>query len=103
MWRFHRAWCVARVSLQIPVGIWGLPAERLPEACPLCVGGQCCLQHLIECCSAVEAHRGAVQAAWGPPQGELLLWALRDTENVDELAAKVRLVGVAASTFVHAC
>ena len=99
MWRFHRAWCAARVSFQIPVGVWGLPSERLPETCPLCAGGAGCLQHLIECCTAIEAHQEAAHAAWGPPRGELLLWALRDTPDVDELAAKVRLVGVAASTF----
>ncbi|CAK0788061.1 unnamed protein product [Prorocentrum cordatum] len=59
------------------------------QACPLCASLAGCFQNLMWYCVAMEADPEAVQATWGPPRGEFLLWALRDAPDVDELAAKV--------------
>ena len=57
MWRFHRAWCVARITAEVPASVWGIPAGRLPEVCPLCPGGRAGLQHLLAECPFTEAWR----------------------------------------------
>ena len=102
MWRFHRAWCTARITSEIPVGVWGVPAERVPRICPLCRSHTSSLHHLLAECPPAAAWREAALLAWAP-QVDLVTWALTDVDCVEQLAAKVRFVGLACAAFVHAC
>ncbi|CAK0811575.1 unnamed protein product, partial [Prorocentrum cordatum] len=80
-WRFHRAWCTARVALCIPSAVADIVSV---EPCPLCGGFTTTLAHLVEACAPV------------------LGWALAPDGDLDVLAARVRLVGAAARAYVSA-
>ena len=106
MWRLHRAWCVARLTLDIPCMVWGLaapPAAVLAAGCPLCGGRAHGLHHLLVECPAVAGIREEVAARWPDMPDGLLAWALGQAQSQEELVDKVRLVGLAAGAYVHAC
>ena len=105
MWRYHRAWMVARLSGAIPGVVWGAEVRAAPgEACALCGGAVACLHHLIAECPALDASRGALRARVGECALAcgLFEWVLTDTAVVSELALKVEFVGRAAGAHVHA-
>ena len=100
-WRFHRAWCMARVTSELPTAIWGRAATRMPITCALCGREAAGLHHLLARCLGAEALRAALVEEWAPPPG-LAEWVLMDTDNLGELAAKVRFLGLSCAALVHA-
>ena len=100
-WRFHRAWCVARVTSALPTAIWGVGAARLPTTCALCGREPAGLHHLLVRCSGPDAFRAALLAEWAPPPG-LAERALADTDSLGELAAKVRGPALSCAALVRA-
>ena len=106
MWRLHRAWCVARLTLDVPCAVWGLatpPPAVVAAGCPLCGGRAHGLHHLLVECPAVAGVREEVAARWPDMPNGLLVWALGMAQSREELVDKVRLVGLAAGAYVHAC
>ena len=102
-WRFHRAWCVARVTSEIPADVWGMPQTRLPQICALCAGAPNTLEHLLAQCPAGRGLRDAVCERWPLGPDTLTAWVLRDVDALDERAAKVRYLGLLTAALVHAC
>ena len=104
MWRYHRAWCTARVTLCIPGAVWGLyedPVVVSAEPCPLCGGPTASLPHLVEECAELEAFRREA-APWYPAAPLTLAWALGPDGDMDVIADRVRLVGAATGAYVGA-
>ena len=79
-WRFHRAWCVARVTAELPTAIWGVGAARLPTICALCGREAAGLHHLLVRRSGHDAIVAALLAEWAPPPG-LAECVLSDTDK----------------------
>ena len=100
MWRLFRAWSVARVTGEIPVVVWkGVAVGKVVALCPLC--GECCvgLRHLVCICSACEDLRRGEGSLC---RGQLFTGALGGTNDLEQLRAKVKLVGLCAARFAHA-
>ena len=105
MWKYRRAWKVARVSGAIPGVVWGAELQPAPgEACAFCGGEAAGLHHLLADCPVIDAFRRELRArlgdaalACGVPE-----WVLSDTAHVAELALKVEFVGRVAGAHVHA-
>ena len=105
MWKYHKAWMVARLAGAIPGVVWGAEAQAgAGEACALCGHASAGLHHLLAECPAVAALRDAAWARAGEAAlaHGLLEWALMDTAGVEELALKVEFVGRAAGAHVRA-
>ena len=107
MWRLYRAWCLARIKLEIPTEIWFRQTGSFPDiACPMC--GElvpATLFHLLVACPSTQDMRRTVvhECGLGMLDGRaFFLWALADTADLDCLRRKVVFVGIASSSFVHA-
>ena len=98
MWRFYKAWCVARATSCIPVAVWGRSSPgshsglcmRLDHCC-LCGGRDAGLDHVLARCPALRVHRA------GLPQEVLpvhLAWVLMYADSLAELEVKVRFFGL---------
>ena len=97
MWHLFQSWSLARAAGRLPVEVcWAGGVGCAPAACPLCsvpapAGSSLVerLRHLLTTYSAAGALRAAYRHA-GTVQ-----WALIDTVELDALAARVPVVGLA--------
>ena len=92
MWRYHRAWCVARISGGFPLSAWGRCGIPVVLAyCGLCGMPNIGLMHVLVDCPCLLAQRASLQ----PGVVDLLpRWALESGSNIDELGHRVRFFGV---------
>ena len=103
MWRLFQSWSLARVAGRLPVEIWWAEgAGCAPAVCPLCsvpaTAGSLLvvwLCHLLTTCPAVAALRMVC------PDADTVQWALSDTVELDGLAARVRVVGLASRAWAQ--
>ena len=68
MWRFYKAWCVARATSCIPAGVWGRGTRssgtlcaRL-ERCSLCGACEADLEHVVVSCPLLLGQRESLSA-----------------------------------------
>ena len=60
MWRFHRTWSVARITMCFPWAVWGdkgIPIPRHMVQCSLCGATAADLRHLFEDCVGLRSTR----------------------------------------------
>ena len=94
LWRFYRAWSVARATLAFPWSVWGAHSKVVPTVlvhCPLCGGRNADLRHLLEACVATGAMRRQFGVASALP---FLKWVLADDLDQEVLKSKVRYAGL---------
>jgi hypothetical protein len=94
MWRFYRAWCVARASQGFPWAVWGVHMQTVPmviEICPLCGVFQADLCHILEVCSGTVILRNQLGQY---PAHSFYKWVLTDEACLDVVKMKVRYVGL---------
>ena len=95
MWRFHRAWCIVRVTGGFPMVLWGRQGVRSRlDACPLCGLDSIGVTHALVACPMLLAYRAAVRMPRhqvGPV--DWLRWSLEYTVDSQELQEKIRYVG----------
>ena len=98
MWRFYKAWCVARATSCIPVAVWGRAGPggrsglctRLDHCC-LCGQRDACLDHVLTRCPVLQIHRAGLPHEVLPVR---LAWVLMYADSLPELEAKVRFFGL---------
>lgn len=105
MWRFYKAWCMARATCCIPAAVWGRVGsagsgglvETMAQCC-LCDQRQVGLQHVLTECPCLLTHRSTLPPAVLPI---LLRWVLDYSGSFSDLDIKVRYFGLCVSTVVH--
>ena len=98
-WKYFRAWVITRITLGIPLMIWGagdVPAF-IPE-CPCCGAPKVNIPHLIGACAGTANH-------WQPRPGSgRIQWSweeiLQATASMTEIRMKVRILGRCCATLV---
>ena len=92
MWRYHKAWCLARVTGGIPLVIWG--GSEIPvtlDCCCLCGAVEVGLAHVLAECPQLLAQRANLESG----AADLLpQWALTHSDDIGALAPRVRYFGV---------
>ena len=94
MWRFYRAWFVARASQGFPWPVWGAHMQVIPmvmDICPLCGGAGADLRHILEACSGTELLRNQLRPH---PATSVFKWVLMDEASPDVVKVKVWYVGL---------
>ena len=100
LWRFYRAWCLARVTGCLPWSIWGRGGNpRSLDSCPLCGTLGADLRHAVACCPGLSKYRTHIPVCCP----DVLRWALAPTEDLESLRPRVLLVGLSCSALFHAC
>ena len=105
MRRYHRAWLVARLTLRIPVVVWGMgPLPGQEDPCALCSQGRATLHHLLAECGAVAGPRADVWATFGESAflDGIFTWALSEFLGPGTMEDRVRFVGLLSGAFVRA-
>ena len=105
MWRFYRAWLVARASGCISLAVWGatrrLGLGSLPatlEVCSLCEAREVGLSHFLESCPAFLLQRQNLPQQVLPVAAR---WVLQHLDPFEILAVKARFFGLCLSALVH--
>ena len=105
MWRFFKAWCVSRVTLCIPMVVWGraCPGGRSGlvghlQRCSLCGVASAGLAHVLSTCPALQVHRLALPLDMLPVSVACMLSYEGD---FFALEAKVKYFGLCVSAVVH--
>ena len=107
MWRFYRAWAIARITGRLPVEAWGMgEALAASTLCPLCeeITGASLL-HLVASCQGTACLRGSARAKLsgdGLSDVDFLRCVLCDTPDLAALREKVCFLGLATCSLVHA-
>jgi hypothetical protein len=98
MWRFHKAWCIARVTEKLPIAWFGGSGlDSVLPCCPQCRAADADLHHVLCVCSGTSHLR----AGWHNfPKEAIYTWVLNDTECVDSLYAQVKYFGQCMATTV---
>ena len=98
MWRYHRAWCLARISSGIPLVSWGRNGIQTQLACcSLCGLPRVDLRHILAECPGLLVQRAVLQ----PGVLELLpRWALEIGTDLEDLGCRVRYFGVCVGAVV---
>jgi len=100
MWRFFRAWLVARITSGIPLAVWGRGGvPRILFNCPVCGIADADLEHVLCSCSGLSQFREGVPYA---VRDDLLRWSLEDPQEESLLRARVRYLGLCISAVAHA-
>ena len=98
-WRFFRAWCVARATGRIPLGLWDCgQLVRVLDVCPLCGMPDVGLLHIVAIC----AHTGQLRqfAPVGSPY-DILFWVLAGSGDTRQLHSMVSQLGLSVAAVVR--
>jgi hypothetical protein len=99
MWRFFKAWCVARATGGVPLEVWGHGGvPKVMAKCPACKGVLVGLRHVIQGCPSTEVYRRSLPDEVG---AGTLQWALVGCGDVDILRQRVRFFGLCVAKMVH--
>ena len=98
MWRYHRAWCLARITGCFPLVAWGRSGFpcRL-DCCSLCGTPQADLRHVLAQCPLLLSYRVDLR----PGVVDFLpQWALAHTDDIAVLQERVRFFGLCEAAVV---
>ncbi len=98
MWRFFRAWGVARLCGRLPLCIWdGAAPEAVLPKCPACGEWVVGLRHVLcQCPLNNDLRRDLLISGV-----DLLQWSLTGSNDPGLLAARVRFVGLCCARVAH--
>ena len=97
MWRFFRWWCLARLTLGIPlVGAEGGDIAQVVRPCWLCGAPSADLAHVLTVCPFTRVAREGMPV---PEGAHGLRLVLAGHPNIRSLYACVRVLGVSVSLF----
>jgi hypothetical protein len=100
MWKFFRAWSVARITGSLPLAVWGYRGlPRLLPYCPCCAAIMIGLAHVLAECPATDCCRRLLPAL---ANGSWVDWCLRGSADVPTLRLQVKLLGLCMATMAHA-
>jgi hypothetical protein len=98
MWRFFRAWTIARITGRLPLCVWDDQAlEAVLARCPACGMNVVGLRHVL--CNCV--FNADLRHALPFVEGGLLQWSLTGCRDVATLRMKVRFVGLCCARVAH--
>jgi hypothetical protein len=99
LWRFFKAWCVARAVGGVPLAVWGRGGvPKVMARCPACGSVLVGLRHMIEECPATATYRRCLPEDARPVT---LRWALMGCADVNVLRLKIRFFGLSVARLVH--
>ena len=80
MWKFFRWWCVARITMKIPVqDLWSVSLASTLSTCWLCGAVNVDLHHVLEECRGTAGPRSEA----GVDEGGASTWALKGDGSIE--------------------